>query len=352
MVESESVKLTNTKIVLKSNPTEFFKLKEHFETVTGEEEFKLTQGQVLVEIKFVSFDASQRVMLTGKKLFYMPEELTPGKTVMAICIGVVTKSKSQKYKEGQWVSGIMNWSTYGVYHESALTPEIESHPLNQYRMGWMTYLTAYFGLTKVGLVDGEVNTKREKPLNVLVSTAAGATGSSAAQLAKAWGCNVVGIAGGADKCEKFSKKLGIPMLDYKKNEGKDLAAEIKQALPNGIDVYYDNVGSWMLDIVFDQINMFGRIISCGMVSNYNDSNVHFKNFFNIISRRVTISGFIVMDYISESPKALDVAQNLIKEGKFEFIMDKNVGPITDCPRLIEEFFLGQNTGKFFLEVTK
>ena len=164
--------------------------------------------------------------------------------------------------------------------------------------GNSTSLTAYVGLKEIG--------KPKKGETVLVSTAAGATGIMVCQLAKAWGMNVVGMASAAKKCEWLEKELGIRCINYKA-AGANLREEIQKACPKGVDVYYDNVGGEMLDTVFTVMNDFGRIVGCGAISGYLDpKNVHgLKNYFNVITKRLTFKGFIVIDFNHKKEEVLE-----------------------------------------------
>ena len=183
--------------------------------------------------------------------------------MFALGVGRVVKSASPKFKEGDLARGFLNWQEYGVHAEAALE-WVPQYPYPQHYIsvfGNSTSLTAYVGLKEIG--------KPKKGETVLVSTAAGATGIMVCQLAKAWGMNVVGMAGADNKCEWLEKELGIRCINYKA-AGAKLRDEIKKACPKGVDVYFDNVGGEMLDTVFTVMNDFGRIVGCGAISGYLD----------------------------------------------------------------------------------
>ena len=220
-------------------------------------------------------------------------------------IARVIKSASEHFKEGDLVQGLINWQEYGV-HEDTKLKKVPPYEFPQHYISIFggTSLTAYFGLKEIG--------KPKSGETLVVSAAAGATGSVVCQLGKAWGMSVVGIAGAADKCKWVEKDLGIPCINYK-TAGKNLRDEIKKACPNGIDVFFDNVGGEQLDTVFPLMNDFGRIVACGAISAYNNPEAShgLKNYTNVITKRLAYQGFIVLDYLHRTKEAIDELTSML-----------------------------------------
>jgi NADPH-dependent curcumin reductase CurA len=204
-----------------------------------------------------------------------------------------------------------------------------------------TGMTAYFGLNKIG-----------KPFpgdTVVITGAAGATGSVVGQMAKIAGCRVIGVAGGPAKCKWLVDELGFDgAVDYKAGNIKD---QIKALCPDGIDVLWDNVGGVQLNDLLNQIAMHARIVICGGISRYELGKMPAgpENYFNLIFKRAHMEGFIVLDYISEYPLARKRIANWIRSGKMMYKEDVQSG-LENAPRTLMRLFQGENFGKQLLKL--
>jgi NADPH-dependent curcumin reductase CurA len=204
-----------------------------------------------------------------------------------------------------------------------------------------TGITAYFGLLDVG--------RPKAGETVVVSGAAGATGSVAGQIARIQGCRVVGIAGGKDKCEWLVRKARFDAaIDYK---SEDVAARLRETCPAGIDVYFDNVGGDILDAALAQLAMRGRVVLCGAIATYNDVELRPgpKHYMNLVLKRGRMEGFLVLDYMARAAEAVMPLWGWVKSGEIAYEVDVLRG-FESTPRALERLFLGQNTGKQLVRI--
>ena len=206
----------------------------------------------------------------------------------------------------------------------------------------MTGITAYFGLLDVGRpVAGET---------VVVSGAAGATGSVVAQIAKVKGCRAIGIAGGADKCRWLTEQAGLDAaIDYYKAE--NVGARLKELCPDGIDVYFDNVGGPMLDMALARLAMRGRVVLCGAIANYNatEQPPGPKNYMNLLLKRGRMEGFVVLDYMGRAKEAVTELGTWVQEGRIKSQVDVQHG-LENAPATLRRLFEGRNEGKQLLRI--
>ena len=206
----------------------------------------------------------------------------------------------------------------------------------------VTGLTAYFGLLDVGEPkEGET---------VVISGAAGATGSVAGQIAKIKGCRVIGIAGGTKKCNWLTEEANFDAaIDYK---SADLAETLRELCPNGIDLVFDNVGGEFLDTALTLINMNARIVLCGAISTYNNESPAPgpSNYMSLVIMRAKMEGFIVLDYLDRFPEAISSLSNWVEEGKITYLEDIQEG-IENAPDTLVRLFTGQNFGKQLLKIS-
>jgi hypothetical protein len=204
-----------------------------------------------------------------------------------------------------------------------------------------TGITAYYGLVELG--------KPQPGETVLISGAAGATGSVAAQIAKLKGCHVIGIAGGKEKCT-WLKEIGVDdVIDYKNS---NVHEELPKVAKNGIDIYFDNIGGELLETVLSLINLNARILLCGGISSgYDAANLPAgpRNLFTLIIQRATMQGFLVLDYIPKSEKALEEIATWVMAGKIQHREDVQEG-IENCPQTLNRLFTGENKGKQILKI--
>ena len=204
-----------------------------------------------------------------------------------------------------------------------------------------TGITAYYGLVELG--------KPKSGETILVSGAAGATGSVVVQIAKLKGCHVIGIAGGKEKCN-WLKDIGVDdVIDYKNS---DVHKELPKVVENGIDIYFDNVGGKILETVLELININARVLLCGGISSGYDATRPAdgpNNLFSLIIKRATMQGFLVLDYLPKSEKALEEIATWVMDGKLQHREDIQKG-IENCPQTLNRLFTGENKGKQLLKI--
>ncbi len=303
----------------------------------------IEDGQFLVRVLYVSFDPAMRGWMTEDPGYMPPIEL--GRIMRASGLGQVLESRHEEFAAGEIVSGGFGWQDYAVSDgRGPLTVQrIDAvHPLPSY-LGILggTGLTAYFGMLDVA--------KPKAGDTVVVSGAAGATGSIAAQIAKLQQCRVIGIAGGASKCRWLTDELGLnAAIDYKSD---DIDARLGELCPKGIDVFFDNVGGAVLETVLGHMAVWGRIASCGMISGYNAEQppVGPRNLFLIITRRIRMEGFLILDYASRFNEARRALSAWLASGKITSRDDVQEG-FENIPATFLRLFRGANIGKQLLKV--
>jgi len=324
--------LTNRKWLLAKRPqgmvrVDDFEMKE--ETVP-----ELKEGEYLIKTQFLSNDPAQRGWMNGRDTYVKGIPL--GGLVRAGGIGIILDSKDEQFKNGDWVYGVTGWQEYciGKGKEFSLVASQTEPRLSLHICGIVGF-TAYFGLLKVGeMKESDV---------VVVSGAAGATGSIAGQIAKLKGAKtVIGIAGGASKCEYITKELGFDhAIDYK---SENVAQRLAELAPNGINVYFDNVGGEILDAALLNLASHARIVICGAISGYNSSPKEIKNHPQLILKRSRMEGFLAFDYANEYPVALKEMLQWYKEGKMKCREDIQEG-FENIPKTFLRLFTGDNVGK-------
>jgi NADPH-dependent curcumin reductase CurA len=329
----------NRKVVLRNYPAglpgaENFALETEPARAPGE-------GEILVAVRYLSLDAWIGTTLSPGWL----HELIPlGSTVGAFGVGHVVASGDPRFDVGDAVTGNMGAQTH------ALAKADECQKIDDKNLpitAWLgllavtTGLTAYFGMRDIGQVQpGET---------VVVSAAAGAVGSVAGQIAKIDGGRVIGIAGGPAKCEFLVDKLGFDgAIDYK---GEDVDARLKELAPDGVDVFFDNVGGEILDSVLDQIRERARVVICGAISQYDDNaNVHGpKRYLRLAERYARMEGYTVLHFQKDFPKGLAQLSEWIQQEKI-WMPEQIEEGIDSFPRALEMLFSGGNTGKLLVRV--
>lgn len=303
----------------------------------------LSTGDVLVKIHYISLDPAMRGWMNVGKSYIPPVEL--GAVMRAGGVGEVVASENEKYAVGDFVTGTLGVQQYLLAPEGKGLTKVDATkaPLSTYlsTLG-MTGLTAYFGLLDVGQPkEGEV---------VVVSGAAGAVGMIVGQIAKLKGCRVVGIAGGADKCAFLKEVLGFDeAIDYK--EG-NLRTALRRACPEGIDVYFDNVGGEILDTVLTMLRMKARIAICGAISGYNATEGYYapKNYMSLLVNRARMEGFVVFDYANRYGEAIKNMAQWIQEGKLKTREHIVEGEIEDFLPTLRILFEGDKIGKLLLKI--
>src|ERR1700679_845999 len=294
-------------------------------------------GQVLVRNIFMSVDPYMRGRMVDRESYVPPFQI--GETLSGGAIGQVIESKNDRFKKGDYVSNFSGWREWFVTEGGELQKIDPSlAPLSAYLGTFgMPGLTAYAGLLKVGeLKEGE---------RVFVSGAAGAVGSIVCQIAKHEGCYVVGSAGSDEKCDWLVKTARCDKaINYKKE--KNLDAAVRSAFPEGIDVYFENVGGEHLNAALANMRMHGRIPVCGMIAQYNATEMPPgpANIINVIPMRIMIKGFIVSDYGNMTPQFLADMGKWTKEGKMKW-RETIVDGIAKAPEAFIGLFKGDNLGK-------
>jgi hypothetical protein len=266
-----------------------------------------------------------------------------GEVVRCIGVGQVLTSNSDAFAAGDLVRGFMGWQEYAILAPAGPLPAFKLDPGTEPALALsvlgVTGLSAWFGLYEIGNpMPGET---------VVVSAAGGATGSVAAQLAKLSGCRVVGIAGGPQKCE-WLRSIGLDAaVDYK----SDLGRQLDEACPDGVDVFFDNVGGEVLETVLNRIGIGARIVLCGAISGYNDTNPGPgpRNLFQLIIRRGRMQGFIIFDFAPRFPEALIDLRQRVVAGELRSRVD-TVRGLSAAPDALNKLFTGANHGKLLVEV--
>jgi hypothetical protein len=275
---------------------------------------------------------------------YMPA-IPLGDVIRAFAGGEVVQSRDPRFQPGQHVQGLLGWQDYAVVKPSDTTPVFaipDGFPITTgvSALGF-TGMTAYFGLLDVG--------RARKGETVVVSGAAGATGSAVGQIAKTLGCRVVGIAGGEEKCRYLTHDLGFDVaIDYK---NANLVTALRTSCPSGIDVYFDNVGGPILDAALMFLAMHGRVVICGAISTYNDSSTAPgpKNYMYLLVRRGRMEGFLVLDYLHRAAEAITALSGWVREGKLKDRVDVIEG-FENAPAALGRLFRGENLGKQLVKI--
>ena len=329
---------TNRQILLVEKPAD--KLgREHFKLVEGHMP-EPKDGEALLRVRYISLDAANRAWMHGATY----RSAVEANTVMAGGgIAEVIASKAPGLKPGDLVFGDTGWQEYAAVPAKHLNkmPRMEpmTHLLSVYGIAG---LTAYFGLLDVG--------KPRTGETVVVSAAAGSVGSIVGQIAKIKGCRVVGIAGGKDKCHWLTSELGFDAaVDYK--DGATFKA-LRAAAPKGIDVYFDNVGGDILEACIAQMNLNGRIACCGAISQYDGvPSAHGPRGVPglIVVKRLTMQGFIVMDYMDRRDAALADLQSWVASGKLK-VQEDVIDGLENTPQALIGLLAGENRGKRMVKV--
>jgi NADPH-dependent curcumin reductase len=301
----------------------------------------LADGQVLVRNHFLSLDPYMRGRMNDSKSYAAPQPLN--EVMIGGTVGEVVESRNEHFKPGDKVVGMGGWQEYLVVNASqrgVLQKVDTTHiPLSAYlgAVG-MPGVTAWYGLVKI------INPKAGE--TVVVSAASGAVGGAVGQLAKVRGCRVVGIAGGPQKCAQVVEELGFDAcIDYKAHgDLKSLSKALKEACPNGVDGYFENVGGMILDAVMLRANAFSRIAMCGMISGYNGEPIPMTYPQLLLTNRMKLEGFIVSEHMDIWPEALKELGTLVATGKFKYRETVAQG-IASAPEAFLGLLKGKNFGK-------
>jgi NADPH-dependent curcumin reductase CurA len=300
------------------------------------------EGEFVVAVSYLSLDPAMRGWMNAGASYIEPVEV--GDVMRAGAVGRVSASEHRGFAVGEYVYGAFGVQEYALSDGSGVTkidPSLAPLPTYLGTLG-MTGMTAYFGLFDTAkLKEGDT---------VVVSGAAGAVGSVAGQIAKIKSCRVIGIAGGAEKCSWLVEELGFDAaIDYKT---QDVRRALREAAPDGVDVYFDNVGGEILDAVLTRLARGARIVICGAVSQYNATEGVRgpANYLTLLVSRASMTGMVVFDHAAQFGAAARELAGWMAEGRLisrEHIVD---GGVSAFPQTLLKLFAGENVGKLVLRV--
>ena len=316
------------------------------ENFTWKEEIEIKQiqdGEFLVKNLYLSFDPAQRGWMEDRKSYVPPVQI--GEVMRAGSVAQVIESRNSNFKEGDIVEGTFGWQDYAITDGTGLLRAAKvpsdipiTTPLSIFGI---TGMTAYFGLLEIG-----------KPIagdTVLISGAAGSTGSIAGQIAKIKECEVIGIAGGAEKCRWLTEEVNFnAAIDYKE---ANMRHAIREVCPKGVNVVFDNVGGDFLDAALTKLCLNARIVLCGAISRYNEKILPPgpTNYMSLIFMRAKMEGFIVTDFLEKYPEAIEEMKSWVNEGKIIYKEDIQEG-LENAPKTLQRLYTGKNKGKQLLKL--
>jgi NADPH-dependent curcumin reductase CurA len=298
------------------------------------------EGEVLIRVSHLGFDPAQKGWMENIGGYVAPTEI--GEVMRGSGVGEVVASGAAGFEPGDKVMGQTGWQDFATLPAKDLV-KIDDDDLLTANLGVLgtTGMTAFFGLYKIG-----------KPFagdTLVITGAAGATGSVVGQIGKIAGCRVVGVAGGEAKCKWLVDELGFDAaIDYKAG---DIKSQIAEHAPGGIDVLWDNVGGKLFNGLLANLALHARVVVCGGISRYELGKMPAgpENYFNLIFKRATMSGFIVLDWMDEYPWARKRIKTWIREGRMHYKEDVQNG-LENAPRTLMRLFAGENFGKQLLKI--
>jgi hypothetical protein len=297
-------------------------------------------GQLLVRNAYFSVDPYMRPRMNDVRSYVAP--FTLGEAMTGGAVGRVAKSRHPRYAEGDWVLHGLGWREWALSDGSGMrTIDPAGAPVSlSLGVLGMPGFTAYYGLFELGQPkEGET---------VLVSGAAGAVGSAAGQMAKIAGCRVIGSAGSAEKLA-WLREVGFDdAFDYREQSVREAIA---QAAPDGIDIYFDNVGGDHLEAAIGALRTYGRIAACGSISRYNDveATPGPRNMFLVVTKRLKIQGYIISDHYERFPEFFEKAQEWVRDGRLRY-RETVIEGIENAPRAFLGLLRGENLGKMLVKV--
>ena len=307
----------------------------------------LAPGQFLVQVKWLSLDPYMRGRMDAAKSYAAPVEI--GGVMEGGAVGEVIESQHPDFAVGKIVTGQFGWATHAISNGEGVRIVDPAVAPIQTALGvlGMPGITAYVGLNDIAQAQaGET---------VVISAATGAVGSLAAQLAKAKGCRVIGVAGGADKCTFAVDELGLDAcLDHRAHDAASLAVAMKQAAPDGVDVYFDNVGGITLEAVLTRMNTGGRIAVCGMIAWYSGQGIADAAplpmaWRNILTRRLRVQGFIIFDHFDRYPAFLTEVAPMVADGRIKY-RETTAEGLDAAPAAFLALLKGGNFGKQLVRI--
>ena len=297
------------------------------------------EGQLLVRTRLVALEPAMRGWIEDKPNYLPPVAL--GAVMRGTGIGEVIESRLDGYEVGDLVSGMFGWQEFAVADGSARKLPAGVDPTLAISVLGMTGLTAYYGMLEIG--------RPEPGDTVVVSGAAGATGSVAGQIARIQGCRVIGIAGGAEKCDWLTGPARFDAaIDYKH---EDVDTRLAELCPDGIDVFFDNVGGPILNAGLGRLAQGARIVVCGSISSYNDKQKPPgpANYYNLVQKRARMEGFVILDYLPRAAEAIADLAKWVEAGEIAWKADVQKG-FENVPATLLRLYSGSNFGKQLLEV--
>lgn len=299
------------------------------------------EGEAVLRAEYLGMDATVRSWLDDGD-GYLPA-VQIGEVVRCASIGRVVSTRCDAYAVGDLVAGLTGWQEYGIVRDDVFANAHPpgTDPLSILSVYGSAGMTAYVGMVDVGAArEGET---------VVVSAAAGATGSLAGQIAKALGCRVIGIVGTDDKCRFVIEELGFDGAINHRTA--DLRAELRAHCRRGVDVYFDNVGGPVLDAVLARLAHGGRVVLCGAISSYNDPvrPPGPANYLNLISRRGRMEGFIALDHWGRYDEITERLRAWVEDGRLRYVIDEFEG-LESCVDALNALFTGANTGKVVVKL--
>jgi NADPH-dependent curcumin reductase CurA len=302
----------------------------------------INSGEILLKTLYVSVDPYLRGRMNDSKSYASPFQLN--KPMVSGIVAEVTESENSHFNKGDFVSGMLQWKEYQLSNgEKLMKLDPKAAPLTAYLgvLG-LTGLTAYFGVTAIG--------KPRSGETMVVSAGAGAVGSIAGQIGKIMGCRVIGITGHGNKAKSLKTKFGFDdAINYK--DTPNLTKAIADACPNGVDIFFDNVGGEVSDAVMLNLNKFARVPVCGSISLYNLTSEHqcLSMQSVIIGKSVIIQGFLISDFTASFPEAKKQLAAWMKEGKLTYSETIYEG-FRNIPQALIELFEGVNEGKMIVKI--
>ncbi len=300
------------------------------------------EGEFLFRLNYLSLDPTNRLWMSDADQYMPPVELDA--PMRGIVCGTVTQSRHPDYAEGTIVSGIGTWADYQIGTPQTVQPLGDTGPfavVDAFSTFALVGPTAYFGLLDIG--------KPQAGETVVVSAAAGAVGSIVGQIAKIKGCRVVGLAGTDEKCAWIRDELGFDAaVNYRTEE---VPSALAAACPTGIDLYFDNVGGAILDACLPLMNLNGRIVFCGLISQLNAAEPvpGPYNYPMIVMKRLRVEGFIILDFMHRYPEAIAVLGQWLAEGKIQ-VRTEIVDGLENALQTVKKLYTGANTGKLMIRV--
>jgi NADPH-dependent curcumin reductase CurA len=303
-------------------------------------------GEFVVRNLYLSLDPAMRGWISEQRSYIPPVQI--GEVMRGGCVGRVEESRHPDYSTGDLVLGFFGWQDYAVsdgnggLRVTKIPPGVS--PTMPLSVLGLTTLTAYWGLKEIG--------KPQAGDTVVVSGAAGATGSVVGQLAKLEGARTIGIAGGPEKCRQLSEEFGFDeAIDYK---AQDVGRALAELCPDGLNVYWDNVGGEILEAALANLALRSRVVLCGAISVYNEADSlppGPRTYLNLLVTRSRMEGFIVLDYFDRTEEAMAELVPLVLEGKIRYREDIRDG-LETAPSALVDLYTGGNTGKLLVKIAE